>query len=162
LSRGYNAILRAALGARFSDAQCGFKAIRADRARELLPLVRDRAWFFDTELLVLAERAGLRIHEVPVDWTDDHDSRVEIVQTAIDALGGVWRLAHDLHAGRIPLERLAPREELPPSFGGQVLRFAAIGVASTAAYAVIFVAFRAAMPAQAANALALLLTAIGN
>src|SRR3989449_8305007 len=65
ISRCYNTLLRAALGARFSDAQCGFKAIRADVARTLLPLVEDTGWFFDTELLVLAERAGLRIHEVP-------------------------------------------------------------------------------------------------
>ena len=66
--------------ARFSDAQCGFKAIRADVAARLLPLVQDDGWFFDTELLVLAERPGLRIHEVPVDWVDDPDSRVDIVR----------------------------------------------------------------------------------
>src|SRR4029450_3626401 len=65
VSRGYNLLLRATLATRFSDAQCGFKAVRADAARALLPLVRDTAWFFDTELLVLAERAGLRPHEVP-------------------------------------------------------------------------------------------------
>ena len=100
ISRCYNALLHVVLGTRFSDAQCGFKAIRADRARELLPLVRDRAWFFDTELLVLAERAGLRIHEVPVDWVDDPDSRVDIVATALDDLRGVVRLARDFGAGR--------------------------------------------------------------
>ena len=83
ISRGYNALLHAVLGTRFSDAQCGFKAIRADRARTLLPLVEDTGWFFDTELLVLAERTGLRIHEVPVDWVDDPDSRVDIVATAM-------------------------------------------------------------------------------
>ena len=88
ISRSYNLILRQALRARFSDAQCGFKAIRRDAARELLPLVEDNAWFFDTELLVVAERAGLRIHEVPVDWTDDPDSSVDIVRTAIDDLHG--------------------------------------------------------------------------
>jgi glycosyltransferase involved in cell wall biosynthesis len=92
ISRCYNAILHVVLRARFSDAQCGFKAIRADCARELLPLVHDRAWFFDTELLVLAERAGLRIHEVPVDWVDDPDSRVDIVATATADLRGVLRL----------------------------------------------------------------------
>ncbi|MFP5394469.1 MAG: glycosyltransferase, partial [Gammaproteobacteria bacterium] len=68
ISRAYNRILRTALRARFTDAQCGFKAIRADVAAELLPWVEDTTWFFDTELLVLAERSGLRIHEVPVDW----------------------------------------------------------------------------------------------
>ena len=88
ISRGYNRLLRIALRARFTDAQCGFKAIRADAARELLPLVEDEAWFFDTELLVLAQRRGLRIHEVPVDWVEDGDSRVEIVPTALADLRG--------------------------------------------------------------------------
>jgi glycosyltransferase involved in cell wall biosynthesis len=65
ISRSYNLLLRGTLGTGFSDAQCGFKAVRADVARRLLPLVEDTGWFFDTELLVLAERSGLRIHEVP-------------------------------------------------------------------------------------------------
>src|SRR5690606_7716709 len=82
ISRCYNLLLKASLQARFSYAQCAFKVIRTDLARYLLPLVRDGEWFFDTELLVLAERAGLRIHEVPVDWIDDPDSRVDIVDTA--------------------------------------------------------------------------------
>jgi putative flippase GtrA len=157
ISRSYNAILHVVLGARFSDAQCGFKAIRADRARELLPLVRDRAWFFDTELLVLAERAGMRIHEVPVDWVDDPDSRVDIVATAIADLRGVARLLRDVRALR-PARTPGPE----PTFGSQVLRFATIGVLSTLAYAVLYLAFRSALDAQAANALALLLTAVGN
>jgi glycosyltransferase involved in cell wall biosynthesis len=83
ISRSYNLLLRGTLAARFSDAQCGFKAIRADVARRLLPLVEDTGWFFDTELLVLAERSGLRIHEVPVDWVDDPHSSVDIVATAV-------------------------------------------------------------------------------
>ncbi len=92
ISRAYNTILHVALRARFTDAQCGFKALRADVARELLSDVRDDGWFFDTELLVLAQRRGLRIHEVAVDWVDDPDSRVDIVRTAIDDLRGVRRL----------------------------------------------------------------------
>ncbi len=92
ISRCYNHLLRLALRARFTDAQCGFKAIRADAARGLLPLVEDDGWFFDTELLVLAQRRGLRIHEVPVDWVEDRDSRVEIVSTALADLRGVARL----------------------------------------------------------------------
>jgi len=99
ISRGYNLLLRGALATGFSDAQCGFKAIRADAAAELLPLVRDPGWFFDTELLVLAERAGLRIHEVPVDWVDDPDSRVDIVATALADLRGVVRLNRALGSG---------------------------------------------------------------
>lgn len=92
ISRSYNLILRTVLRVGFRDAQCGFKAMRADVARLLLPEVRDQAWFFDTELLVLAERAGLRVHEVPVDWVDDPDSRVAIGSTALADLRGVWRL----------------------------------------------------------------------
>jgi glycosyltransferase involved in cell wall biosynthesis len=92
ISRAYNRLLRLALRASFSDAQCGFKAIRADAAAQLVPLVADQEWFFDTELLVLAQRRGLRIHEVPVDWVEDLDSRVEIVPTALADLRGVARL----------------------------------------------------------------------
>ncbi|MDQ1447991.1 MAG: hypothetical protein QOC79_962 [Actinomycetota bacterium] len=162
ISRGYNAILHGVLGVRFTDAQCGFKAIRADRAQELLPFVEDQAWFFDTELLVLAERAGLRIHEVPVDWIDDSDSRVEIVATAKADLRGVFRLARDVRSRRIPLAELSSPAGVPPSFGAQVGRFVAIGIASTVAYLALFVLLRTALSAQNANALALLVTAVAN
>ncbi len=103
MSRSYNALLHATLRTGFSDAQCGFKAIRADRARQLLPHVRDNGWFFDTELLVLAERCGLRIHEVPVDWVDDPDSRVAIMATATADLRGIARLRRDLATRRLDL-----------------------------------------------------------
>src|SRR5690348_5213321 len=95
ISRAYNRLLRVVLRARFSDAQCGFKAVRRDALDALLDDVRDEGWFFDTELLVLAQRRGLRIHEVPVDWVDDPDSRVDIVATALADLRGVARLLAD-------------------------------------------------------------------
>jgi putative flippase GtrA len=133
-------VLHAALRARFSDAQCGFKAVRRDVLDELLGDVRDEGWFFDTELLVLAERRGLRIHEVPVDWVDDPDSRVEIVRTAIDDLRGVARLAA----------------------ASQVARFVGVGLASTIAFGVLFLLLREPLGAEPANALALALTAVGN
>jgi putative flippase GtrA len=169
ISRSYNGIVRTVLSASFTDAQCGFKAITRPAADRLLPLVRDDAWFFDTELLVLAERSGLRIHEVPVDWQDDPDSRVDIVQTARDDLRGIARLFGDLSRHRLPVEAVA--EELGrrplavadrPGFGSQVLRFALVGGASTLAYALLYLMLRPLFGGQAANFLSLLLTAIGN
>lgn len=106
ISRSYNLILRTVLRASFSDAQCGFKAVRREVADQLLPLVEDNNWFFDTELLVLAERSGLRIHEVPVDWTDDPGSTVDIVATALEDLRGVWRLLRGFATGSIPVQQL--------------------------------------------------------
>jgi glycosyltransferase involved in cell wall biosynthesis len=106
ISRCYNMLLHVFMGARFSDAQCGFKAIRREQARVLLPLTQDTAWFFDTELLVLAERAGLRIHEIPVDWIDDLDSRVDLAATALADLRGMARLGAGLARGSIKVPRL--------------------------------------------------------
>ncbi|MEU6156657.1 bifunctional glycosyltransferase family 2/GtrA family protein [Actinosynnema sp. NPDC047251] len=172
ISRCYNLILRGALAARFSDAQCGFKAIRADVARRLLPHVEDTGWFFDTELLVLAERAGARIHEVPVDWVDDPDSRVDIVSTAVADLKGVARVARGLVSGRIPVGELraqlgrAPLEPVTPGVPRglfrQLVRFAAVGVASTLAYLLLFLVLRGGLGAQGANLVALLVTAVAN
>ncbi len=107
ISRSYNLLLHATLRTGFADAQCGFKAVRRDVALRLVPLVRDDGWFFDTELLVLAERSSLRIHEVPVDWRDDPTSTVDIVQTAIADLRGIARLGWSLATGRIALQPLA-------------------------------------------------------
>ncbi|WP_424212662.1 glycosyltransferase [Streptomyces sp. BI20] len=174
VSRAYNLILRSSLAARFSDAQCGFKAIRADVARGLLPLVEDPGWFFDTELLVLAERAGLRIHEVPVDWVDDPRSSVRIVRTAVEDLKGVWRIGRALGAGALPLERLArpfgddPRDRaalptVPRALPRRLFGFCAVGLLSTLVWAGLYELLRRqGLPAQAANALALLLAALGN
>jgi len=97
ISRAYNRLLHATLRLHVSDAQCGFKAMRTDVARRLLPLVEDTGWFFDTEVLALAERNGLRIHEVPVDWVDDPDSRVDILETSLADLHGIWRLLRRPH-----------------------------------------------------------------
>src|SRR5437016_6501941 len=168
ISRGYNLLLRTLMGARFSDAQCGFKAIRRDQARALLPLTKDTGWFFDTELLVLAERAGPRIHDVPVDWIDDLDSRVDIIATALADLRGMARLGAGFVRGSIKVPQL--RGPAAGWAGGgrtrglplQIARFTVIGVASTIAYVVLFLLLRLAMPAQAANVISLLLTAVAN
>jgi putative flippase GtrA len=172
ISRSYNLILRGALAAHFSDAQCGFKAIRADVAQQLLPLVQDNGWFFDTELLILAERSGLRIHEVPVDWVDDPDSRVDIISTAKDDLHGVARVGRALASGALPLAEVrrqlgrAPLEPdtpgVPAGMTRQLVRFAAIGIVSTLVYLLLFVVLHTVAGAQVANFLALALTAVGN
>ena len=163
ISRSYNLLLRTLMGARFSDAQCGFKAIRRDQARALLPLTQDTGWFFDTELLVLAERAGLRIHEIPVDWVDDLDSRVDIIATALADLRGMARLGVGFARGSIQVPQLRG----PGRAGGrdlplQIARFTVIGVASTIAYVVLFVLLRTIMSAQVANVVSLLVTAVAN
>jgi putative flippase GtrA len=140
ISRAYNRLLHAALRTSFTDAQCGFKALRAATARELLSEVTSEEWFFDTELLVLAQRRGLRIHEVPVDWVEDSDSRVELLPTALEDLRGVARLAAQ----------------------SMVARFMAVGVASTIAYALLYVILRLGLSAQLANVVALALTGVAN
>ena len=172
ISRGYNLMLRTAMGASFSDAQCGFKAVRADVARNLLPMVDDTGWFFDTELLVIAQRAGLRIAEIPVDWTDDPASKVDIIKTATEDVKGCWRVGRALATGRLPVADL--RDSLgrgdtgpqvtgvPRGLAGQLVRFCVVGVASTIAYAVLYLVLHSVAGAQAANFLALLITAVFN
>jgi putative flippase GtrA len=141
ISRAYNRLLHAVLRAHFSDAQCGFKAARTAALRNgLLDAVRDDGWFFDTELLVLAQRRGLRIHEVPVDWIEDPDSRVRIVRTAFEDLCGVGRLL-----------AAAP-----------LARFLGIGATSTVAFALLYLLLHGVLGAAGANALALALTAVAN
>lgn len=176
ISRCYNFLIRSTVGAHFSDAQCGFKAMRTDAAHKLLPLVKDNEWFFDTETLILAERAGMRIHEVPVDWTDDPNSTVDIISTATEDIKGLWRVGTGLATGKIPIAALRSEQQ---SDGGQLdgeqkldanqknafrqlITFGCIGVASTIAFAILYLLFRPLMGAQLANALTLVITAIGN
>jgi putative flippase GtrA len=144
--------------------------MRVECARALLPHVQDTAWFFDTELLVLAERSGMRIAEVPVDWVDDPDSRVDITSTALADLRGIVRVGRALVRGDIPLSDLraaAGRPELavagvPPRLARQALRFGTIGAISTLAYLALFLLLRSATGAQPANLLALLVTTVAN
>jgi len=100
ISRSYNFLIKAALRTHFSDAQCGFKAITRETAQKLLPLTEDDCWFFDTELLVLAEKLGYRIYDLPVRWVDDEDSRVRILNTAIEDLKGLLRLRRKFVEGK--------------------------------------------------------------
>jgi putative flippase GtrA len=166
----YNFLLHTTMRAGFSDAQCGFKAMRTDCARALLPHVVDDGWFFDTELLLLSERAGLRIAEIPVDWVDDPDSRVDVVSTAVADLKGMVRVGVALARGAVPMQTLRAQlgrqsvgmPGVAPTLAGQIVRFGAIGVTSTAAYLALFLLLRPAFGAQPANLVALLATALGN
>jgi glycosyltransferase involved in cell wall biosynthesis len=132
VSRGYNSILRFVFRIGFRDAQCGFKAVRRPIVDRLLPEIEDESWFFDTELLLLAERNGLRISEVPVDWTDDPDSRVRIVRTAWDDLCGVARVARRFWTGRGDIELGDQRRvPVPSSPSGELVTFGRVGALST-------------------------------
>ena len=102
ISRAYNVLLRASLHVRFSDAQCGFKAVRRELVPALLARLEDDEWFFDTELLYHAERRQLSIREVPVRWIDDPDSRVDILATALHDLRGITRLRRAARGAESP------------------------------------------------------------
>jgi putative flippase GtrA len=169
ISRAYNLLLKIALRGHFSDAQCGFKALRRESAVDLLPIVEDDEWFFDTELLIAAERLGMRICEVPVDWVDDPDSRVKIWRTAMSDLRGVWRITHG-RARRLT-RRFPAQTRRPPAQGGsavdqvaadQLLRFAGIGTVSFLAYLLLFMTLRPAVGSFGANALALAICTLPN
>ncbi len=162
ISRAYNLLLKVSVRGRFSDAQCGFKALRRDAALQLLPLIKDDEWFFDTELLVTAQRLGLRITEVPVDWVDDPDSRVRILRTALNDLRGVWRISHGpaRHLARQnALSSLPARNQVAAE---QLLRFAGVGAISTLGYLFLFIAWRPIVGTLGANALALAICTFFN
>lgn len=163
-SRSYNLLLRTVMGARFSDAQCGFKAGRREVVQALLTAVDDDRWFFDTELLLIAERHDLRIHEVPVDCLDDPDSSVDVLRTAVDDLRGVARVAARIVGGalQVPLPPRLRRARLPEGMGRQLVRFAVVGTVSTLVHLLLFLGLRELLPTLAANALALVLTAVAN
>jgi putative flippase GtrA len=197
ISRGYNLLLRSTLRTNCSDAQCGFKAVRREVVVELLPLVEDDEWFFDTEVLVTAQRLGLRIHEVPVDWVDDTDSRVQVVHTAVQDLRGVWRMLGPESRRRAVVRPARPvpiteSEGMPPGLAlvseqaadpvadslspgpvagdpsdpavsaDELLRFAGVGAASTAAYAALFAVLEPALGSYGANTVAIGLCSLAN
>ena len=162
ISRAYSHIVRLSLRSHVSDFQCGFKAIRRERALQILPLVDDDDWFFDTELIVTAERLGVRISETPVEWTDDPDSSVDIVRTALDDLHGIWRMAR-----RRKLERVQARVPAAPTgqtqaTADQLLSFAGVGVLSTLSYLLLFAAGWSTLGPWLANAAALAFCTLVN
>ncbi len=162
ISRAYNHIVRLSLHSSVSDFQCGFKALRRECALQLLPLVEDDEWFFDTELLVTAERLGTRISETPVEWTDDPDSSVDIVATAADDLRGIWRIAHGRHLERVRAQREAAGAAGAPATADQLLSFAGVGVLSTLSYLLLFALGWKALGPWGANAAALAFCTLVN
>ena len=173
ISRCYNLLLRAGFRTGFTDAQCGFKAIRADVVKPLLDRVEDTKWFFDTELLLLAEYNGLRIHEVPVDWIEDVDSRVKVTQTALDDLKGLVRVSRAMSTGKA-LADLPPLPQLKPVHPDAVLAeprgeklamlltFMTVGVVSTVITTVLYLLFRSFWDPWIANLAALAITVVSN
>ncbi|MYM18469.1 glycosyltransferase [Brevibacterium sp. 5221] len=165
ISRCYNRLLRGFLDVNYSDAQCGFKAMSRRAADAVLPHVEDTGWFFDTEVLTLAQWSGLRIHEFAADWTDDPDSSVDVVRTALDDLHGMWRMRRELRRNTVPLERIAALVGRPPAVpntGTQLLHFVDVGILCTVVYSLGFLVLGHLMPLGAANLTALLGSAILN
>jgi glycosyltransferase involved in cell wall biosynthesis len=91
-SRSYNLLIRLMFCPSFHDAQCGFKAVRRDAVQDIVPFIKDQAWFFDTELLLLAQKKGYHIKEVPVEWVDDMGTTVKLAKTAWEDVKGLFRV----------------------------------------------------------------------
>lgn len=174
ISRCYNAIIRLSHGARFSDAQCGFKAARTDVIRPLLRHLEDDSWFFDTELLLLAEHNDLRVHEVPVDWVEDADTRVRVTSTAIADLRGLVRVARNKATGIAKVANLPRRPDPAPIHPNasvtrretgllwQILSFSLIGAISTVATLLLYAVFRQFWSPLPSNLVALTVTTLFN
>lgn len=159
ISRVYNFMIRTFFAVRFTDAQCGFKAIRTDIAWKLLPAVEDNDWFFDTEMLLLAEHNGLRIHEVAVDWIDDPDTRVNIRSTALKDIRGLYRMGLTFMkgSGKVDLGEHR-REPLRYDLGRQLVSFAKIGTVSTTLSVCLFLLLMHQVHPAAANLVVLVVT----
>ena len=162
ISRAYSLLVRTSLRSRLSDFQCGFKALRRERALQLLPLVADEAWFFDTELLITAERLGMRITELPVEWVDDPDSRVHILSTAAEDLKGVWRISHGAALRRVRRLRGVGGSSSDQATSDQLLSFAGVGLLSTLSYLLLFALGSKALGFLVANAVALAFCTLVN
>jgi putative flippase GtrA len=174
MSRGYNALLRLTHGAQFRDAQCGFKAARAEVIQPLLQRVEDDTWFFDTELLLLAEHNGLRVLEVPVDWVEDVDSRVNVTGTVATNVRGLVRMALAKLSGAADIAELPLRPALKPIHPDAVLperdvarlrhlvSFGVVGFVATLMTLALYTVIRTWWPPLAANLVAVTLSTLFN
>ncbi len=91
-SRVYCGLVQMIAGSRIRDFQCGFKGITKQAALHYVSLVEDVTWFFDTELILITEKSGGKIHQEPVFWTDDPGTTVNVYRTAMDDLEGLRRV----------------------------------------------------------------------
>ncbi|MEV4167037.1 glycosyltransferase [Nonomuraea dietziae] len=173
ISRAYNSLLRVGFRAGFTDSACGFKAARAEVIRPILARVADDEWFFDTEMLLIAEHNGARVREVAVDWVEDTDSKVDLWRTALSDLRGLVRVSRAISSGAATVEipqvpGLAPARPRPSADGPRaeglrkVVTFGLVGLASTVVHAGLYLLLRAGMAAEAANLFALAATAVVN
>lgn len=174
VSRAYNALLKVVHRVRFHDAQCGFKAARAEVVRPLLSRVQDDTWFFDTEILLLAEYNGLRVLEIPVDWIEDTDTRVHVGSVAATNVRGVFRVATAKFSAATDIAELPVRPEPRPAHPSAVVSgqdgsrlrnlaaFFVVGVAATVITLVLYTVFRTWWPPLAANLVAVILSTLFN
>ncbi|MEV2266683.1 glycosyltransferase [Nonomuraea africana] len=173
ISRMYNGVLRVGFSARFSDATCGFKAAKAEVIRPVLDRVADTGWFFDTELLLVAQYNGVRIREVPVDWVEDADTRVNVWRTAAEDVRGLVRVSRAMATGAAWAE-VPPIPELRPAHPDaalpvprletlrKVTLFALVGLASTVVHMLLYLTARQMAGPGLANLVALALTSLAN
>lgn len=105
-SRGYVALIRLTFPRlKISDAQCGFKALNRKAVEATVPYIENRMWFFDTEMLILAQQAGLKICELPVRWVEDKDTKVKIISTAMEDIRGLARMRFRRKTRRVAARR---------------------------------------------------------
>lgn len=97
--RVFNLALRLILGLRFADTQCGFKAFRREAAQQIFPLQKIERWGFDPEILFLAQRAGMRIEEVPVLWAHSEGTRLHPFRDGMRMFIEVLRIRRNAMAG---------------------------------------------------------------
>jgi uncharacterized membrane protein YbhN (UPF0104 family) len=91
-SKVYNFLVRLMLGSKLRDHQCGFKAFKRSSVLKLLRDVKDNHWFWDTEVLVLAQRKGLRVKEIPVKWKQSGETKVKFTKDVLYMFSQILRM----------------------------------------------------------------------
>ncbi|MCX6745528.1 MAG: glycosyltransferase [Candidatus Parcubacteria bacterium] len=94
-SFGYGLLAKLILGTKISDSTCGFKAVNKKVVQEIMPLVKNQTWFFDSELVFLAEKKGFKIKEIPVCWAEPRKldkSKVNVLKVSSQYLKELLRL----------------------------------------------------------------------